>query len=81
MWNFKNWLLAIAIAVLCFGLAACATDAPMEETGMEAEPAGGDEGAAESGDHQEGEQDEDPGGEEGEDGDEGESASEGGESE
>ena len=64
MWNLKNWLLFIAIAVLCFGLAVCASDAPMEESSMEAEPAG-EEATAESGDADEGEHSEDA-----EDGDE-----------
>ena len=70
MWNLKNWLVAIAIAVLCVGLAACAAEAPMEEGGMEAEePAG--EAAAESAEPQEGEEGEDSDGGEGEDAGEG----------
>ena len=83
MWNLRNWLLIVAISVLCFGLAACAADAPMEETSMEAEPAAeeaaaeaADEAAEESGDSDDGEQ-----GEDAEDGGDDESASEGGASE
>lgn len=81
MWNLKNWLIAIAIAVLCVGLAACAAEAPMEEGGMEAEEPAGGEAAAESADPQEGEEGEDSNGDEGEDAGEEESASEEGESE
>lgn len=70
MWNLRNWLLAIAIAVLCVGLAACAAEPPMDETGMEAEPEGG-EAAAEGDDSHDGDEGEEhDGGEEDDDGDE-----------
>lgn len=71
MKNLRDWLLVIAIAMLCLGLAACATEAPTEESGMEAEEPAAEEAAAEGGESE--------AAEEGEDGDEGEAESEGGE--
>ncbi len=49
MWNLKNGLLFIAIALLCFGLASCAAEELMQEMEAEApaEAEGGEEAAGE----------------------------------
>ena len=67
MWKTRYGLLAIAVIVLCFGLSACAVEAPVEDAASEAaaepdaasegsgETEGGEEGAEHDGDSAEAE--------------------------